>query len=73
MVVLFGANRCPWCRRLHRMFTEDQAILARLHDDFVLVYVDANFRNDRKGNAVVLERYGDPIKKFGLPVLVVLG
>ncbi len=72
IVVLFGANWCPWCRRLHRIFTEAPAVLARLRTDFVLVYVDANFRNDRKRNATVLERYGDPIKKHGLPVLVVL-
>ena len=72
VVVLFGANWCPWCRRLHRTFTEDQSILVRLHNDFVLVYVDANFRIDKKRNAAVLERYGDPIKKFGLPALVVL-
>jgi thioredoxin-related protein len=72
IVVLFGANWCPWCRRLHRAFTEAPAVQARLRDDFVLVYIDANFRNDRKRNAAVLERYGDPIKKYGLPVLVVL-
>lgn len=72
ILVLFGANWCPWCRRLHGIFAEAPAILARLRADFVLVYVDANFRNDRKRNAAILERYGDPIKKHGLPVLVVL-
>lgn len=72
IVVLFGANWCPWCRRLHRLFTEAPEVLARLRTDFVLIYVDANFRHDRKRNATVLERYGDPIKKYGLPVLVVL-
>jgi len=72
IVVLFGANWCPWCRRLHRIFTEAPEVLARLRTDFVLVYVDANFRHDRKRNATVLERYGDPVEKYGLPVLVVL-
>lgn len=72
ILVLFGANWCPWCRRLHGIFAESPAVLARLRAGFVLVYVDANFRNDRKRNAAILERYGDPIKKYGLPVLVVL-
>ena len=71
-MVLFGANWCPWCRRLHRIITEAPAVLARLRADFVLIYVDANFRHDGKCNAEVLERYGDPIKKYGLPVLVLL-
>lgn len=72
VLVLFGANWCPWCRRLHRTFTETPPIRARLRSDFVLVYVDANFRNDKNRNAAVLKRYGDPIGQYGLPVLVVL-
>jgi len=72
IVLIFGANWCPWCRRLHRAFTEAPAVLAQLRDDFVLVHIDANTRNDRKRNAAVQERYGNPIQKHGLPVLVVL-
>jgi hypothetical protein len=34
--------------------------------------VDANFRRDKNRNATLLKRYGDPIKQYGLPVLVVL-
>jgi len=72
ILILFGANWCPWCRRLHKIFDEAPAAVALLRTGFVLVYIDANFRNDRNRNATVLERYGDPIKKYGLPVLVVL-
>ncbi len=39
---------------------------------FVLVFVDANTRNDPKRNAALLERYGNPTLQFGLPVFVVL-
>jgi thioredoxin-related protein len=72
IIVLFGANWCPWCRRMHRILTEAPAVVSRLRTDFVLVYVDANFRSDRKRNWALLRRFGDPIKKYGLPVLVVL-
>ena len=72
IVLVFGANWCPWCRRLHQVFTDAPAVRARLRDDFVLVYVDANTRNDRKRNAAVQERYGNPIQQHGLPVMVVL-
>lgn len=72
IVLVFGANWCPWCRRLHQVFTGAPAVRTRLRDDFVLVHIDANTRNDRKRNSSVQERYGNPIQIHGLPVLVVL-
>ena len=72
VLLFFGANWCPWCRRLHAAFSQDPAIQARLSQKFVLVYVDANTRNDRKRNAEVLTKYGNPVEQFGLPVLVLL-
>lgn len=72
ILLLFGANWCPWCRRLNAALTKDAAIQARLREKFVLVFVDANTRNDKKRNAALLERYGNPTLQFGLPVFVVL-
>lgn len=72
ILLLFGANWCPWCRRLHVALTKDAAVKARLKRKFILVYVDANTRNEKNRNAVVLERYGNPTLQFGLPVFVVL-
>lgn len=72
IVLFFGANWCPWCRRLHHVFTGNPAVSTTLRQSFVLVYLDANTRNDKKRNAAVMERYGNPIQKHGLPVLVVL-
>lgn len=71
VLVLFGANWCPWTRRLHKALSTDAGILKILQRNFVLVYVDANTRNDKKRNAAVMERYGDPLR-FGIPVFVVL-
>jgi thiol:disulfide interchange protein len=73
VLLLFGANWCPWCRRLHAALTENPAIQSRLRQKFVLVHLDANTRHDKQRNAVVLKKYGDPIQQFGLPVFVVLG
>lgn len=71
VLLLFGANWCPWCRRLHAALAGDPVVRARLRGKFVLVFVDANTRNDKHRNAAVIERYGNPLQ-FGLPVFVVL-
>lgn len=71
VLVLFGANWCPWTRRLHRALSTDAAVLRTLSRSFVLVYVDANTRKDKKRNAAVIEQYGNPLR-FGIPVFVVL-
>lgn len=71
VLLLFGANWCPWCRRLHKALTQEPAVQARLRQKFVLVFIDANTRNDKQRNAGVIEKYGDPVQ-YGLPVFVVL-
>lgn len=71
VIVFFGANWCPWCRRLHDAFTKEPLVTELLRRHFVLVYVDANFRRDKKRNAELLTKYGNPLR-LGLPALVVL-
>jgi thioredoxin-related protein len=71
VLLLFGANWCPWCRRLHAALTGDPRITARLREHFVLIFIDANTRNDRTRNKSVIGRYGNPLQ-YGLPVFVVL-
>lgn len=67
----FGANWCPWCRKLHHTFQTAPEVRDRLARDYVLVYIDVNMRHGPKRNADVNTRYGNPIHE-GLPVLVVL-
>ena len=67
----FGANWCPWCHRLHQVFTTDDTVRQKLAVGFVLVMIDVNQRHGVARNAAVNEKYGNPIKE-GLPVLVVL-
>ena len=38
----------------------------------MLVFVDANTRNDKNRNGALLAKYGNPTLQFGLPVFVVL-
>jgi thioredoxin-related protein len=72
ILLLFGANWCPWCRRLHSVLTKEPRVEKKLRENFVLVYVDANTRNDKNRNAAVLEKFGQPTLQHGLPVFVIL-
>lgn len=71
VLVMFGANWCVWCHRLHTTFANNTKIAAALRENYELVLVDLNTRNGTKRNAEVNARYGNPMKE-GLPVLVVL-
>lgn len=66
----FGANWCPWCHKLHHVFTNNAAVKAAIERNFVLVYIDVNKRSGPARNAAINERFGNPIS-HGLPVLVV--
>lgn len=71
VLLVFGANWCIWCHRLHATFETNASVTAALDKGFVLVDVDVNTRKGDKRNAAVNERYGNPIQ-HGIPVLVVL-
>jgi thiol:disulfide interchange protein len=71
VLLVFGANWCIWCHRLHSTIESDAMVSRILSDNFVLVDVDVNRRNGTNRNADVITRYGNPVK-LGIPVLVVL-
>jgi thiol:disulfide interchange protein len=71
VVLVFGANWCIWCHRLHTTLETNAVVSRILGDHFVLVDVDVNRRNGVNRNADVIARYGNPTR-LGLPVLVVL-
>jgi thioredoxin-related protein len=70
VVIVFGANWCIWCRRLHAAF-QTPAVARELASHFVVVELDTNTRKGTKRNADVNARYGDPIAQ-GVPMIVVL-
>lgn len=71
VLLVFGANWCIWCRRLHETFETNESVRKVLKKDFYVVRVDVNHREGKKRNDEANKRYGDPMKQ-GLPVLVVL-
>ena len=71
VLVKLGANWCIWCRRLSHTFETDGAVAKALNENFVLVLVDVNHRQEKKRNDAMNDRYGNPMAQ-GLPVLVVL-
>jgi thiol:disulfide interchange protein len=71
VLVMFGANWCVWCHRLHATFAGDARVASALKAGYEVVLIDVNTRHGDKRNADVDARYGHPTKE-GLPVLVVL-
>src|SRR4051812_46399202 len=68
VLVVFGANWCVWCHRLHGTFESDAKVAAALRANYEVVRIDVNTRHGEKRNADVEARYGNPTKE-GLPVL----
>lgn len=70
LLLMFGANWCPWCRNLDQMLARD-ASLARLADEvFLRLNVDIG-QYDR--NLDLAAEYGlSKLDDTGIPMLVVL-
>jgi thioredoxin-related protein len=72
VLLMFGANWCPWCHRLHELFQADAAIRRYLDDHFVRVMVDIGEKKGEPLNQDVVGQYSVPVKEFGYPCLAVL-
>ena len=70
VLLVFGANWCPWCRRLEHTLRFNTTVAAEVARSFHVVHVDTGARGTGK-NAAIGTRYGEPTR-LGLPVLVVL-
>ena len=68
ILLVFGANWCPWCLRLHHLIESDKEINSFIHNHYQLVLIDLG-RRDR--NMEIDARYGQP-NKLGIPAIVVL-
>jgi thioredoxin-related protein len=71
VLLIFGANWCIWCHRLHDTLASDATLAQLVHQDYEVVMIDVNKRHGTARNADVDGQYGNPTK-LGLPVLVVL-
>lgn len=71
VLLMFGANWCGWCHKMHHLFETDKEIAKTLSYEYELTLIDVDKVDDKKHNADIDARYGDPTKQ-GLPVFVVL-
>jgi thioredoxin-related protein len=76
ILLVFGADWCPWCNRLSKFFDENERVAATLKNNFIVVKVDlgrwdknldlmAKFKVDRKAGIpsfVVLDSKGEWMK-----------
>lgn len=70
VLLVFGGNWCPWCRRLDYLMKHDAEVMSALDASYHLVHVSIGARHSDT-NAAIDQSYGHPIGN-GLPVLVVL-
>ncbi len=71
VLLQFGANWCPDCHAMHRLFQTDPKIAEVLKAGYVSVMIDVDSREGPMRNAAVVARFGNPIEG-GIPALVVL-
>lgn len=74
VLVMFGANWCSWCHKLHGLFKSDKEIAHQLSYEYQLVLVDVS-GPDGKGfgrNLDLAKELGADLKKNGIPFLCVL-
>jgi thiol:disulfide interchange protein len=69
VLVVWGGNWCPWCRRLHEALTTDPTLSRVVQGEYETVRVDVG-RVDR--NLDLARELGANLKMFGLPFLTVL-
>jgi thioredoxin-related protein len=70
VLMMFGANWCQWCHRLHELLNGNKAIKAVLDKKFVFVLIDIGEKKDKLINVDLQKLYR--INDFGYPALVVL-
>ena len=68
-LLMFGANWCGWCHKLHGMFKDNREIAKTLLYEYELVTVDIG-RMDK--NLEIAEKFGADLKTQGVPFLTVL-
>ncbi len=71
VVLMLGANWCPWCHRLDAVLRSDAELRGRWKRDYVLVRIDVNWKTVAPRNPEILARYRRPPQR-GIPVLTLL-
>lgn len=71
IILLFGANWCPYCRQLHALLANDPEVSALVRKSFVVVPLDVG-TSARNRNAALIDRYGATVFSDGVPSVVVI-
>jgi thioredoxin-related protein len=66
VLLMFGANWCGWCHKLHTLFETNKDIADELKNNYVIAMIDVN----KEHNADLYSKYRQD--SFGIPFLVVL-
>ena len=69
VLVVWGANWCPWCRHLQTQCEEDEKIQALLSDNYVEVHIDLGTRDKHMDLA---KEYGLEFNNLGIPHMSIL-
>jgi thioredoxin-related protein len=67
VLVILGANWCPWCRQLHKVFESEATVKGVLDARYVVVFVDVD-GNHNRGVDIDL---GD-VAQNGIPQMIIL-
>lgn len=68
VLLQIGGNWCGWCKKLEKLYGDNEEVAGLLEKSYVLVHV--NYSKENK-NLELLKELGRP-QRFGFPVLVVL-
>ena len=71
VVLLFGANWCPYCRQLHKLMESNPAVREVVDRSFVVVPVDVG-TSSRNRNTDLIDRYDSNVFTDGTPSVVIL-
>lgn len=70
VLLLFGANWCPYCKALHGLLETDPALREIVATSYVVVPIDVG-ASGRNRNTALIDRYEAPVFKDGVPALVI--
>jgi thioredoxin-related protein len=70
ILLMFGGNWCPWCHRLHALFSADERVKKFLAEHYIVLLVDIGEKSGQPLNRDLVDLYR--VKDFGYPALAVL-